>query len=58
VSEENGSISLASGGKLSKDLEQKDILAALEKAFIPRERKKSFPVVIKRLLARRKRTQG
>ncbi|RKY40855.1 MAG: TIGR00159 family protein [Candidatus Makaraimicrobium thalassicum] len=54
VSEETGAISLAAGGRLTKDLDPKNIAKILEKAYMPRVRKQSFPAVLKRLLAKRK----
>ncbi len=58
VSEETGEVSMAVGGKITKDVDLKDFLKTLEKAYMPKTRKQSLPVVVKRLLAKRKISQG
>lgn len=58
VSEETGSISLAAGGHITKDLEHKDVIKVLEKAYMPKIKKQSFLVVLKKLLAKDKTDQG
>ena len=59
VSEETGGISLAVGGKMINGIEPKDLAQILEKTYMPKkERKKAFPVVLKRLLSKKKTVQG
>ncbi|NQT33122.1 MAG: TIGR00159 family protein [Candidatus Omnitrophica bacterium] len=54
VSEETGVISLAKGGRITEIVEYKNLIPLLERAYVPRARKQSFPAVLKRLIAKRK----
>ena len=54
VSEETGAVSVAAGGKITENLEHKNIAKMLEKLYMPKVKKRSFLVVVKRLLAKRK----
>jgi len=58
VSGETGRISMAVSGSIKRDLDHKNLATILEKAYMPKTRKRSFPVVIKRLLVKRKVKQG
>lgn len=58
VSGETGRISLSISGSIKRDLDHKNLAMILEKAYMPKARKRSFPVVIKRLLMKRKAKQG
>lgn len=55
VSEETGNISLASAGKITKDIDPKIFVKVLEKTYRPRLDKRSFFMVLRRILIR---TQG
>lgn len=57
VSEETGGISICVGGRMVDDLDPKLVAKFLEKVYMPKTRKRSLPVVLKRLMARRKITQ-
>lgn len=57
VSEETGEISVAAGGKMTEELEHKNVSKILEKLYMPKIKKRSILVVIKRILARRKLMQ-
>ena len=52
VSEETGEISLASGGKITKDIDAKDIAKVLEKEYVPKVRKQPFPVVLRKMVSK------
>jgi diadenylate cyclase len=54
ISEETGAISITAGGKMSEDIEHKNIAKMLEKLYMPKVKKQSFLVVLKRVLAKRK----
>ena len=54
VSEENGSISLALGGHMTKDLDPKNMVNILERAYMPKTKKGTFPGLIKKFLAKEK----
>lgn len=59
VSEETGAISIAVGGKMVEDLDPKVVGKFLEKVYMPKTtRKRSLPVVLKRLIASRRAAQG
>lgn len=47
VSEETGGISLAVGGKMTKDIDPKEVARDLEMAYMPKMRKKSFSSIMK-----------
>jgi diadenylate cyclase len=57
VSEETGSISVAYGGKITSDIDSRNVVGILERAYMPKERKKSMPAVLKRLISKRKAGQ-
>ena len=50
VSEETGEISVASGGRINTDVDPKNLAGMIEKAYMPKERKRSVPVRLKRLI--------
>ncbi|MFH1797927.1 MAG: diadenylate cyclase CdaA [Candidatus Omnitrophota bacterium] len=50
VSEETGSISLAMGGKINRDIDYKNIAKTLERSYKPRISKRSFAMATRRLL--------
>jgi diadenylate cyclase len=54
VSEETGSISLAVGGKITIDIDPKDIAQVLERAYVPSIKKGTFSGFIKRMAIRRR----
>ncbi len=54
VSEETGTISAAAGGKITEDVEHRNLAKMLEKLYMPKVKKQSFLVVIKRILAKRR----
>ncbi|MFH1877957.1 MAG: diadenylate cyclase CdaA [Candidatus Omnitrophota bacterium] len=54
VSEETGGISLAMGGNMTGDLDVKGLGKLLERIFISRFKKRSFPAVIQRIMEKRK----
>ncbi|MEA3489540.1 MAG: diadenylate cyclase CdaA [Candidatus Omnitrophota bacterium] len=58
VSEETGGISVAVGGKMVENVDTKHVAKFLEKVYMPKTRKRSLPVVLKRLLAKRGLTRG
>ncbi|MDD4956136.1 MAG: diadenylate cyclase CdaA [Candidatus Omnitrophica bacterium] len=58
ISEETGKISLAMGGKITEDLDHKNIARILEKAYMPRVRKSSVLSVIKKILSKKEDAQG
>jgi len=53
VSEETGGISVAVAGKLTKDIDLKELPKVLEKAFRPKRKKGSFSRLLKSVMARR-----
>ncbi|MGB2599934.1 MAG: diadenylate cyclase CdaA [Candidatus Omnitrophota bacterium] len=52
VSEETGEISIAQDGKLTKDVDPKNMAKTLERAYMPKAKKMSFPDIFKRLSAK------
>lgn len=58
VSEETSSISVAVLGHMTMDIDPMDLAKVLEKMYMPKVRKQSFIVVLKRLLAKKYLTQG
>lgn len=58
VSEETGKISLASAGKMIEDIEVKTLARVLERSYIPKLRKRSFIMVLKKIIAKSKLTRG
>lgn len=53
VSEESGTVSVAYGGRMTTDIDHRNIAGLLERAYMPKERKRTFPAVLKRLLVKR-----
>jgi diadenylate cyclase len=53
VSEETGGISVAAGGRITTDIDPKNLAGMIEKAYMPKERKRSFPGILKRLVSMR-----
>jgi diadenylate cyclase len=58
VSEETGGISVASGGRITTDIDPKNLVGMIEKAYMPRERRRSFPVTMKRFFEMRRSSKG
>ncbi|MFC1548466.1 diadenylate cyclase CdaA [Candidatus Omnitrophota bacterium] len=58
VSEETGGISIAVGGKMTKDIEPKSLAKALEKVYMPKLRKRSYSALLKRFILKRKAKQA
>jgi len=58
VSEETGKIAMASGGKLTEDIDPVDLARILEKVCMPKIKKRSLAAVVKKFLALRKARQG
>jgi len=54
VSEETGNVSLATNGKITKNIDSKDIAKILERVYIPRISKKSFLLSVERIFKKRK----
>ncbi|MGB2601558.1 MAG: diadenylate cyclase CdaA [Candidatus Omnitrophota bacterium] len=54
ISEETGGISLAVGGKMTRDIDPKSLSKVIERVYMPKEKKKSVPAVIRRLLKKKK----
>ena len=54
VSEETGGISVSYGGRITTDIDSRNVVGILERAYMPKERKKSIPAVLKRLISKRK----
>lgn len=54
VSEETGAISVAYGGRINADIDPRDVAAILERAYMPKKRKKSVPGFLKSLFSKRK----
>ena len=52
VSEETGEISIAVDGKLTKDIDPKNMAKVLERAYLPKAKKISFSDMFKKLIAR------
>jgi diadenylate cyclase len=57
VSEETGAISIAYGGRITTDIDSRNVIGILERAYMPNERKRSIPAVLKRLMSKRKAAQ-
>ncbi|MBD3380523.1 MAG: TIGR00159 family protein [Candidatus Omnitrophica bacterium] len=55
VSEETGSISVAIGGRMTKELDPKDLSKILEKLFLPRIRKRSLKNIFEDIFTRKKK---
>lgn len=53
VSEETGEISTACGGKLTKNIDPKELTKDLESAYMPKTKKRSFKSVFKKILTKR-----
>ncbi|MFC1570350.1 diadenylate cyclase CdaA [Candidatus Omnitrophota bacterium] len=53
VSEETGTVSVAYGGRMTTDVDHRNIAGILERAYMPKERKRTFPAVLKRLIIKR-----
>jgi len=53
VSEETGDVSVVIGGKIHNEIDQKDLVKVLERAYHPRRKKRSLSRFIKGLMARR-----
>lgn len=58
VSEETGSISITYGGKMTGDIDPRNIVSILERAYMPKEKKKSIPVAIKNIFTKRKEAKA
>jgi len=58
VSEETGGIAMVVGGRISGNIDPKDLVKTLEKAYVPRIRKRPFLEVLKKALAKQKARQG
>ncbi|MBU1084589.1 MAG: diadenylate cyclase CdaA [Candidatus Omnitrophota bacterium] len=58
VSEETGAISMAMGGKMIEDIDPKNLVKVLEKAYLPKIRKRSFLMVLTRIMAKKRAVQG
>ncbi|MBD3426114.1 MAG: TIGR00159 family protein [Candidatus Omnitrophica bacterium] len=54
VSEETGGISIAVGGKMTRDIESKSLSRVLERVYVPKERKRSVPAIIRRIMQKKK----
>ncbi|MFH1836820.1 MAG: diadenylate cyclase CdaA [Candidatus Omnitrophota bacterium] len=54
VSEETGNISMAIGGKMTEDIDPKHLGTVLEKAYVPKIRKRPFLAVLKRFMAKKR----
>jgi diadenylate cyclase len=57
ISEETGGISLAVGGKMTRDIDHKSLARVLERVYVPKQRKRPYPAVLRRLILRRKVAQ-
>jgi diadenylate cyclase len=49
VSEETGEISVASGGKITTDIDPKNLAGMIEKAYMPKEKRTSIPAIMKNM---------
>jgi len=58
VSEEVGAISIAYGGRMTTDIDHRNVVGILERAYMPKERKRTFVAVLRRLLIKRSGAQG
>ncbi|MBU0684211.1 MAG: diadenylate cyclase CdaA [Candidatus Omnitrophota bacterium] len=58
VSEETGAISLAHGGRMTKDIEAKDVSKVLERLYMPRIKKRTFLENLKPVLEKYKIKRG
>jgi len=54
VSEETGGVSLAMGGRMTKNIEHKGMATVLRKVYVPRVRKKTFPEVLNGFFSNKK----
>lgn len=55
VSEETGAISVASGGRITTDIDPKNLVAMIEKAYMPRQKKRSIPLFLRTFMKERKK---
>ena len=53
VSEETGEISVATGGRITTDIDPKNLAGVIEKAYTPKERKKKLPAFLKKITFRK-----
>jgi len=53
VSEETGGLSLATSGKITENIDAKDIVKILERVYLPKINKKSFSSVVQRIFKKR-----
>ena len=54
VSEETGEISVAFAGRITTDIDPKNLGGMIEKAYMPKEKRRSVPLFFKKLVAMRK----
>jgi len=54
VSEETGGISISVGGKMTHDIDHKSLEKMLEKIYMPRIKGEKMPLILRKLLAKRK----
>lgn len=57
VSEETGNIGMAVGGKITEEIDPKNLVKILEKAYTPKIRKQPFLVLLRRILAKQRIVQ-